>query len=104
MNTTVGTIPLEAVLTMLNSLSRHDRKWLATNLLKQVEADEKHEKLKFEEFLNKNESRSWKEEDDALLDSLLAKFSGDWGGDGTPSEIARELRQGEEMVRDVDVW
>ena len=28
MNTMIGTIPMDAVLTMLNSLSRHDRRWL----------------------------------------------------------------------------
>ena len=32
MNTMVGTIPMNAVLTMFNSLSRHDRRWLVEQM------------------------------------------------------------------------
>ena len=35
-----------------------------------------------------------KNDDDKRLDAALAKFSSDWGGNGTPQEIAEELRQG----------
>ena len=38
------------------------------------------------------------------LDAALARFHGDWGGDKDPIEIARGLRQGPEMVRDVETW
>ena len=38
------------------------------------------------------------------LDAALARFHGDWGGDKAPIEIARELRQGPEMVSDVETW
>lgn len=38
------------------------------------------------------------------LEAALARFHGEWGGDKDPIEIARELRQGPEMVRDVETW
>ena len=44
------------------------------------------------------------EESDARLYAVLARFHGDWGGDKSPMEIANELRQGPEMVRDVETW
>ena len=40
MNTIVGTIPMDAVLTMLNSLSRHDRHWLIEQMREQVERED----------------------------------------------------------------
>lgn len=51
-----------------------------------------------------DEPDSSKENDKALLDSALAKFSGDWGGEKDAMEIARELRQGSDKVRNVDTW
>lgn len=45
---------------------------------------------------------NWKEDNKALLDSALAKFSGDWGGEKDAMEIAREMRQGSDIVRNVD--
>lgn len=51
-----------------------------------------------------DEPDSSKENDKALLDSALAKFSGDWGGEKDAMEIARELRQGSDIVRNVDTW
>ena len=47
---------------------------------------------------------SWKEMDDQMLDAALAEFSGDFGGNADSSDIARELRQGAEMVRDIKTW
>ncbi len=38
------------------------------------------------------------------LDAILARISGDWGGDKEPLDIANELRQGAEMVRNVESW
>jgi len=38
------------------------------------------------------------------FEAALAKFSGDFGGNKDAMEIARELRQGAEMVRDVETW
>ena len=46
----------------------------------------------------------WKEESDARLDAALARFHKDWGGDKSPTEIANELRQGSDMVADVETW
>lgn len=45
-----------------------------------------------------------REEDNARLNAFLEAISGDWGGDATPAEIACELRQGADMVRDVNTW
>lgn len=44
----------------------------------------------------------WSDMDDNMLDAALAKFSGDFGGSKDAREVARELRQGAEMVRDVE--
>jgi hypothetical protein len=46
----------------------------------------------------------WKDDQNERLDAALARFHGDWGGDKAPIEIAKELRQGPEMVRDVETW
>ena len=51
-----------------------------------------------------DEPDSSKENDKALLDSALAKFSGDRGGEKDVMEIARDLRQGSDKVRNVDTW
>ena len=40
------------------------------------------------------QKKSRKNDKDEKLDAALAKFSSDWGGNGTPQEIAEELRQG----------
>ncbi len=47
---------------------------------------------------------TWKEESDARLDAALARFHKDQGGDKSPTEIANELRQGSDMVTDVETW
>jgi len=89
--TTTGTIPvpLDAVLAMLNSLSRFDRHRLTELMTEQLEREE---------------AETWEKEDNVNLDAFLEKISGDWGGDANPEEIARELRQGPEMSRNVEVW
>ena len=76
---------MHALLTMLNSMSRSDRRWLVSQLSEQVEREEE-------------------EEDNANLDAFLANVSGEWGGDKEPQEIANDLRHGYEMVRNVDTW
>lgn len=38
------------------------------------------------------------------LDAALAKFHKDWGGNKDAMEAAQELRQGAEMVREVETW
>lgn len=102
MNTMVGTIPMNAVLTMLNSLSRHDRRWLVEQMSAQVAREEAEAKRSW--HVSMEAAPSWKEESDARLDAALARFHKDWGGDKNPMEIANDLRQGAEMVKDVDVW
>lgn len=103
MNTMVGTIPMDAMLTMLNSLSRSDRRWLAEQMTAQIEREDAEVEKDLEELLNNASSRR-KEEESELLDAFLANISGDWGGDGSPMEIARDLRQGAETLRDVETW
>ena len=102
MNTMVGTIPMDAVLTMLNSLSRRDRRWLIEQMKEQVEREDAEAEKNFKDLLER--PSSWKEESDARLDAALARFHKDWGGNKSPLEIANELRQGAEMVKDVEVW
>lgn len=74
-------------------LVQSDREWLASKL---VEPTEKGWADRF--------AGSWKEMDDQMLDAALAEFSGDFGGKADSGEIARELRQGAEMVRDIKTW
>lgn len=102
MNTMVGTIPMDAVLAMLNSLSRHDRRWLAEQMMERIECEEAEAKKRWEEC--RKNAPTWEEEDNANLDGFLAAVSGDWGGDATSTEIAAELRQGSDVVRNVDTW
>ena len=47
---------------------------------------------------------SWAAMDDEMLNAALAEFSGDFGGSRDARNVARELRQGSEMVRDVKTW
>jgi hypothetical protein len=44
------------------------------------------------------------EDDNARLDEALAKFSGDFGGSADAMTVAEELRQGAEMVKEVETW
>jgi hypothetical protein len=102
MNTMIGTIPMDAVLTMLNSLSRHDRRWLVEQMAAQVEREDAEAKKNLEELVSNASTRN--KEDNELLDAFLANISGDWGGDGSPTDIACDLRQGAEAVREVETW
>ena len=44
------------------------------------------------------------EDDNARLDEALAKLTGDFGGSADAMTVAEELRQGAEMVKEVDTW
>lgn len=46
----------------------------------------------------------WADRDNEMLNAALAEFSGDFGGSRDARNVARELRQGAEMVRDVETW
>ena len=70
------------------SLSQSERQWLAERLIMPTTKSEAHTADK----------------DTAWLDDALSKFHVDWGGEKEPMEIAEELRQGAELVRDVESW
>ena len=55
-------------------------------------------------LLPEMQNKARKNDDDKRLEAALAKFSGDWGGEGTPFEIAEELRQGVANDRTVETW
>jgi len=60
--------------------------------------------LAFVKSLIQKQKKARKNDDDKRLDAALAKFSSDWGGNGTPQEIAEELRQGIVNSRTVEEW
>lgn len=101
MNTT-GRIPMDALLTMLNTLDRHDRRWLVEQMSEQVRREEEEAKRSRQEFTSNRPT--WKENSNAMLDAALARFHKDWGGEKSPIEIANELRHGSEMVKEVETW
>ena len=67
------------------SLSQDDREWLANKLIKPKEIESA-------------------ETNNARLDEALKKFSGDFGGSEDAMTVAKELRQGAEMIKDVETW
>ena len=85
---------MDSLLAMLSGMNLNDRRWLAKQLIAQLEREEETEK----------NAEVLKAQDEAKLEAFLSKVSGDWGGDKTPVEIANELRQGSDMVKDVEVW
>ena len=102
MNTMTGTVPMDAILALLNSMSLYDRRWLAEQMNAQIELDEAKAKESWNDFMDKGTPDEGST--DERLDAALSRFHKDWGGDKDPLEIARELRQGEEMVKDVESW
>lgn len=102
MSTMKGTIPMDAMLALLNSMSLNDRRWLAKRMNAQIELDEAKADTSWKDFLAN--ATPIEDVSDEKLDKALALFHTDWGGDKEPLEIARELRQGEEMVKDVESW
>lgn len=93
---------MDAMLVMLNSLSHRDRLWLVKQISEQVQREEAESNRDWQNLMQ--QAPSWEEEDNARLDAALARLSGDWGGDGTPSEIADKLRQGAMTSRNVETW
>lgn len=101
-NTTTATIPMNSLLAMLSGMSLNDRRWLAEQLTEQVEREETAAEKSWNDLLAKGSL--WEDDSDERLDAALARFHKDWGGDKDPVEIAEELRQGAEMVRDIETW
>lgn len=67
-------------------LSQSDREWLASHLI--IPADKTAEE----------------QSDAAWLEDSLSKFHADWGGNGSPMEIAEDLRRGVVNSRTVEAW
>jgi len=86
----------------LKNLSNTAKLELITLLSSSMRLDEPKE----EETSDWTSAFSGKYQDDSeeRLEAALARFHKDWGGDKDPMEIARELRQVPEMVRDVEAW
>ena len=97
-----STISLDSLFSLISGMSLRDRRWLSQQLLKQLQADEEKAKRDWDALVSSRPSLE--EEDNTRLDAALARISGDWGGDKNPVEIANELRQGSDMVREVEVW
>lgn len=93
---------MDAMLTMLSSLSRSDRRWLAEQMTAQIEREDAEVENNLKKMFDS--APTWKEKSDARFDAALERFHNDWGGDKSPLEIAKELRQGAEMVTDVETW
>ena len=87
---------MDALLTMLNTLDRHDRRWLVEQMSEQVKREEEEAKKSWQEYTSNRPT--WKEDSDAMLDAALARFHKDWGGEKSPIEIANELRQGPDIA------
>ena len=93
---------MDSLYTLISGMPLSDRRWLSQQLSQQVKADEEKAKKGLKALYGARES--WEAEDNARLDAFLASISGNWGGDKSAMEIANELRQGPEMVRDVETW
>ena len=101
--------PMAPYSSLLQGMSNKDKEivitFLTESLVESVEEakDLKLSNKKLERGL-KSLSGSWKDEDDTWLEESLAKFHDDWGGSGTPMEIAEELRNGVVNSRTVEAW
>ena len=84
----------------LKNLSNTAKLELITLLSSSMSNDEPKE----EEKKDWASSGKWQDDSNERLEAALARFHKDWGGDKDPMEIARELRQTPEMVRDVENW
>ena len=101
--------PMAPYSKLLQGMSREDKKIVIMFLTESL-AESAEETPKFK--LSKEERKRglmslagcWKDEDDAWVEESLAKFHDDWGGSGTPMEIAEELRNGVVNSRTVETW
>ena len=95
-------ISMDSILTMLNEINRFDRRWLIEQMMEQIAKEESEAEKDLKGSLKSRPTRE--EEDNKLLDSVLSRISGDWGGEREPKMIAKELRQGSDMIRKVESW
>jgi hypothetical protein len=104
MNTNISTasVSIEGLMAMLDSMTLRDRRRIAEHLSAQIDCEEREAEKHLKERMA--DAPRWVDDSDARLDSALARFHNDWGGNSSPVEIANELRQGAAMVNDVETW
>ena len=92
MNTNVSTasVSMEGLMAMLDSMPQRDRRRIAEHLSAKIDCEEREAEKHLKERMT--DAPRWFDDSDARLDSALARFHNDWGGDGSPIEIANELR------------
>ena len=99
--------PMAPYMSLLKGMSRRHKQIVVTYLTELMkEGDDIEEGLLIAEQPHKFSGTcgTWKDESDLRLDAALARFHKDWGGNKNPVEIANELRQGPELVNDVETW
>ena len=100
-----GTVSVDSILTMLNSLGTMEKDWLAEHLMKEVSREKKASADKRRESRESLKNRlSWKEQYQKMYDEMFAKFSADWGGSDDALKLAEELHDSRSDMRTVDVW
>ena len=94
MNTNISTasVSIEGLMAMLDSMTLRDRRRIAEHLSAQIDCEEREAEKHLKERMA--DAPRWLDDSDARLDSALARFHNDWGGNSSPVEIANELRQG----------
>ena len=104
MNTNVSTasVSMEGLMAMLDSMPQRDRRRIAEHLSAKIDCEEREAEKHLKERMT--DAPRWFDDSDARLDSALARFHNDWGGDGSPIEIANELHQGTDVVRNIESW
>ena len=86
-----GTISMDSILVMLNSLGTDEKAWLSEQLTAQVayeNAERAAKRRAAMERLHGGPSR--KERYQEMYDSAFAKFSTDWGGEGDALAIEKQ--------------
>ena len=100
-----GTISMDSILVMLNSLGTVEKAWLSEQLTAQVAQENAERAEKRRAALERLKSGpSWKEQYQEMYDSVFAKFNTDWGGEGDAMEIAEELHDSRANTRTVETW
>ena len=100
-----GTVSMDSILTMLNSLGMTEKDWLAEQLLKEVSREKEEAAGRRREYQESLKNRlSWKEQYQKMYDEMFAKFNTDWGGNDDALKVAEELHDSRSDMRTIEVW